>query len=60
MRPVFRELGHPAAFAYEALEHGKGPQRNFDLADVEDSARSPEEGQHVYSGQDDAHGWFVH
>ena len=31
LRPVFRELGHPAAFVYEALEHGKGPQRSFDL-----------------------------
>ncbi len=32
LRPVFRELGHPAAFVYEALEHAKGrPERSFDL-----------------------------
>ena len=31
LRPVFRELGHPAAFVYEALEQAKGPQRSFDL-----------------------------
>ena len=32
LRPVFRELGHPAAFVYEALEHARGrPQRSFDL-----------------------------
>jgi hypothetical protein len=32
LRPVFRELGHPAAFVYEALEHSRGrPQRSFDL-----------------------------
>ena len=32
LRPVFRELGHPAAFVYEALEHTRGrPQRSFDL-----------------------------
>ncbi len=32
LRPVFRELGHPAAFVYEALESGRGrPQRSFDL-----------------------------
>jgi hypothetical protein len=29
---VFRELGHPAAFVYEALEHTRGrPERSFDL-----------------------------
>jgi len=29
---VFRELGHPAAFVHEALEHTRGrPQRSFDL-----------------------------
>jgi hypothetical protein len=33
LRPVFRELGHTAAFVYEALEHHPGrPQRSFDLA----------------------------
>jgi hypothetical protein len=31
LRPVFRELGHPAAFAYEALEQAKEPVRSFDL-----------------------------
>jgi hypothetical protein len=32
LRPVFRELGHPAAFVYEALERTRGrPQRSFDL-----------------------------
>jgi hypothetical protein len=32
LRPVFRELGHTAAFVYEALEHHQGrPQRSFDL-----------------------------
>jgi hypothetical protein len=32
LRSVFRELGHPAAFVYEALEHNKGrPVRSFDL-----------------------------
>jgi hypothetical protein len=32
LRPVFRELGHPAAFVYEALEHSRGrPERSFDL-----------------------------
>ena len=32
LRPVFRELGHPAAFVYEALEHIRGrPERSFDL-----------------------------
>lgn len=32
LRPAFRELGHPAAFVYEALEQARGrPQRSFDL-----------------------------
>ena len=31
---MFRELGHPAAFVYEALEQAKGPQRSFDLVTV--------------------------
>ena len=31
LRPVFRELGHPAAFVYEALEHSRAPERSFDL-----------------------------
>jgi hypothetical protein len=31
LRPVFRELGLPAAFVYEALEHASAPVRSFDL-----------------------------
>ncbi|HEY5878153.1 MAG TPA: helix-turn-helix domain-containing protein [Nakamurella sp.] len=31
LRPAFRELGHPAAFVYEALEHTREPVRSFDL-----------------------------
>ncbi|WP_309233457.1 MarR family transcriptional regulator [Pseudarthrobacter sp. AB1] len=31
LRPVFRELGMPAAFAYEALEHSSVPLRSVDL-----------------------------
>jgi hypothetical protein len=27
LRPVLRELDHPAAFVYEPLEQAKGPQR---------------------------------
>ena len=34
LRPAFRELGHPAAFVYEALEQSKGAQRSFDLVTV--------------------------
>jgi hypothetical protein len=34
LRPVFRELGHPAAFVYEALEQAKGAQRSFDLVTI--------------------------
>ena len=37
---MFRELGHPAAFVYEALEHHKGPQRSFDLTTVTGLSRS--------------------
>ena len=41
LRPVFRELGHPAAFVYEALEHHKGrPQRSFDLTGATGLSRS--------------------
>ena len=40
LRPVFRELGHPAAFVYEALEHAKGPQRSFDLVTVTGLSRT--------------------
>jgi hypothetical protein len=31
LRPVFRDLGLPAAFVYEALEHASAPVRSFDL-----------------------------
>lgn len=31
MRPVFRELGMPAAFVFEALEHSPVPLRSVDL-----------------------------
>jgi hypothetical protein len=34
LRPVFRELGHPAAFVYEALEHTGRPERSFDLTTI--------------------------
>jgi hypothetical protein len=38
---VFRELGHPAAFVYEALEHSTSrPQRSFDLTAVTGLSRS--------------------
>src|SRR5664279_138962 len=39
LRPVFRELGHPAAFVYEALEQSKSPQRSFDLVTVTGMSR---------------------
>jgi hypothetical protein len=39
LRPVFRELGHPAAFVYEALEQSKGAQRSFDLVTVSGLSR---------------------
>ena len=40
LRPVFRELGHPAAFVYEALEQAKGAQRSFDLVTVTGLSRT--------------------
>ena len=40
LRPAFRELGHPAAFVYEALEHAKGAQRSFDLVTVTGLSRT--------------------
>jgi len=40
LRPVFRELGHPAAFVYEALEQVKGAQRSFDLVTVTGLSRT--------------------
>ena len=41
LRPVFRELGHPAAFVYVALEHSNSrPQRSFDLTGVTGLSRS--------------------
>ena len=40
LRPVFRDLGLPAAFVYEALEHAKGRATSFDLAAETAMARS--------------------
>lgn len=41
LRPVFRELGHPAALAYEALEaHPGRPLRSFDLIGTTGLVRS--------------------
>ena len=41
LRPVFRELGHPAAFVYEALEQTPSrPQRSFDLTTVTGMSRA--------------------
>lgn len=40
LRPVFRDLGLPAAFVYEALEHSKTPLSSFDLAGETRLARS--------------------
>ena len=37
---MFRELGHPAAFVYEALEHAQGAQRSFDLVTVTGLSRT--------------------
>lgn len=34
LRPVFRELGLPAAFVYEALEHSPGPLSTADIVQV--------------------------
>ncbi len=40
LRPVFRDLGLPAAFVYEALEHTGDRPTSFDLAGVTGMARS--------------------
>ena len=40
LRPLFRELGHPAAFVYDALEQAKGPQRSFDLVTMTGLSRT--------------------
>jgi len=41
LRPAFRELGQPAAFVFEALEHAKAqPQRSFDLTGTTGLSRS--------------------
>ena len=52
LRPVFRELGHPAAFVYEALEQAKGPQRSFDLVTVTGLSRAA-----VYEALETLAGW---
>lgn len=40
MRPVFRVLGMPAAFVYEALEHSPGPLGTGELAAIAGLGRS--------------------
>ena len=40
LRPVFRDLGLPAAFVYEALEQAKTPPTSFELAATTGMARS--------------------
>ena len=40
LRPVFRVLGLPAAFVYEALEHAKSSPSSFELAHETGMARS--------------------
>jgi hypothetical protein len=40
LRPVFRDLGLPLAFVYEALEHAKTAPTSFDLAQETQLARS--------------------
>lgn len=40
LRPVFRELGHPAALVHEALEHSREPVRSFDLITQTQLSRS--------------------
>ena len=40
LRPVFRDLGLPAAFVYEALEHAKSRQSSFELSTDTGMARS--------------------
>lgn len=40
LRPVFRDLGLPAAFVYEALEHAKSSPSSFELAQATGMARS--------------------
>lgn len=40
LRPAFRDLGLPAAFVYEALEHAKTAPSSFDLAGATGIARS--------------------
>lgn len=40
LRPVFRDLGLPAAFVYEALEHARGRKTSFELVGDTGMARS--------------------
>jgi hypothetical protein len=54
LRPVFRELGHPAAFVYEALEQAKGPQRSFDLTATTGLSRRA-----VYEALETLAAWLV-
>jgi len=65
LRPAFRELGHPAAFVYEALEHAKGAQRSFDLVTawpVRPAAAVPVTGlsrRAVYEALETLAGWHL-
>ena len=55
LRPVFRELGHCAAFVYEALEHSGGrPQRSFDLTGATGLSRRA-----VYQALETLAGWHL-
>ena len=40
LRPVFLELGAPAALVYEGLEHARDPLRSFDLTTATGLSRS--------------------
>ena len=40
LRPVFLELGAPAALVYEVLEHARNPLRSFDLTNATGLSRS--------------------
>jgi hypothetical protein len=55
LRPVFRELGHCAAFVYEALEQSGGrPQRSFDLTGATGLSRRA-----VYQALETLAGWHL-
>ncbi len=55
LRPVFRELGHPAAFVYEALESRPvRPQLSFDLTMVTGLSRTA-----VYEALETLGAWWL-